>query len=62
MTTISYIRACGPSTLPAIANEIRIQATNGTRENCERLAILAVNHGIDAGWLEKYDDKSFCIA
>jgi len=31
-------------------------------DNCERLADAAIKHGLDRGWLENYDEESYCIA
>ena len=59
---IMYLRACGPATKSAIANEINAQVIGATKENCDDLADKAIAHGLDRGWLEKYDDESFCMA
>jgi hypothetical protein len=54
--TIEIVRACGPVGRDEIAREIRIQAQNGTRENCYQLADAAIAHGLSQGWLVRYDD------
>jgi len=59
---IMYVRACGPVTKAGIAREIRIQVQGATKDNCDALADKAIAHGLDRGWLEKYDEESFCIA
>lgn len=53
---IEIVRASGPVGREEIAREIRTQATNGTPENCYRLADAAISHGLNTGWLARYDD------
>ena len=59
---IMYVRACGPVTKAGIAHEISVQVSGATNDNCDDLAAKAIAHGLDRGWLEKYDEESFCIA
>jgi hypothetical protein len=59
---IRYVRACGPVSESEIANEIRIQVQGANRENCQRLAKSAVNHGASHGWISSYDEESYVIA
>ena len=59
---IMHVRACGPVTKAGIAHEIRAQVIGATNENCNELAEKAIAHGLDSGWLENYDEESFCIA
>jgi hypothetical protein len=59
---VMFIRACGPVTKASIANEIRVQVIGASKNNCGKLADQAIAHGLDRGWLEKYDEESFCIA
>ena len=59
---IYFVRACGPVTKAGIAHEILVQVTGATKANCDDLAGKAIAHGLDRGWLEKYDDESFCLA
>jgi hypothetical protein len=59
---IMFVRACGPVTKAEIAREIRIQVQGATKDNCDDMADKAITHGLDRGWLEKYDEESFCIA
>ena len=54
---IHFVRACGPVGREEIAREILEQATDGTMENCHRLADAAILHGISTGWLTRYDDE-----
>lgn len=58
---ILFVRACGPVTKESIAREIRIQ-TGASKDKSSDLADKAIAHGLDRGWLEKYDEESFCIA
>jgi|688.fasta_scaffold126019_9 hypothetical protein len=60
--TKMYITACGPSTLPSIAHEIFTQVNFATKENSVFLAEEAIANGMNNGWLEKYDEQSYCIA
>ena len=53
---IGIVRACGPVGRGEIAAEILAQATNGTASNCLWLADAAIRHGLETGWLERYDD------
>jgi len=57
---IEIVRACGPVGIETIAREIRVQATNGTSENCHALAQAAIEHGLSTGWLALYDDDPEC--
>lgn len=59
---INYVRACQPVSANGIAHEILTQVVEATKDNCKNLAAAAINHGLKTGWLEKYDDQSFCIA
>jgi hypothetical protein len=59
---ITSVRASGPLTKLEIASEILTHAANATRQNCEHLAELAIQHGKETGWIENYDDESFCMA
>ena len=61
-SAIYFVRACGPATKAAIAHEIRVQVSGATKDNCDDLADKAIAHGMDRGWLEKYDEDSFCLA
>lgn len=53
---MEIVRACGPVGHAEIAREIRVQADNGNAENCDRLADAAIQHGLESGWLARYDD------
>ena len=59
---IMFVRACGPVTKESIAQEILTQVSTATPGNFRGLADKAVEHGLSTGWLERYDDESFCIA
>jgi hypothetical protein len=59
---IMFVRACGPVTKAGIAHEIRVQVIGATEDNCEDLADKAIAHGLDRGWLEKYDEESYDMA
>ncbi len=61
---IQFVRACGPVTEESIANEIRNQVAGADKPGVDvkKLAKLAVQHGLDRGWLESYDEESFCMA
>ena len=59
---IQYVRACGPVTKAGLAHEIRTQVQGATKGKCNYLAVDAIQHGLQTGWLEKYDEESFCIA
>jgi hypothetical protein len=59
---IYFVRACGPVTKAGIAQEILYQVSGVTPENCNEFASDAIAHGLGAGWIEKYDDESYCLA
>ena len=54
---IEIVRACGPVGREEIAREIRVQADNGNQWNCHTLAEDAIRHGLETGWLARYDDE-----
>ena len=59
--TMDFVRACGPVTEAAIAAELRIQHN---KETAERDARNAITHGMQHGWMEKYDEEcdAYCMA
>jgi hypothetical protein len=57
--TMDFTRACGPVTEAQIAAELRRQHN---AETAERDARNAIDHGTQHGWLEAYDEESFCMA
>jgi hypothetical protein len=59
---ITAVRSSGPLTKLQIASEILTHAENATRSNCEKLAEAAINHGKESGWIESYDEESYCMA
>jgi hypothetical protein len=59
---IMFVRACGPVTKESIAQEILAQVIEANTGNFRGLADKAIEHGLSTGWLERYDEKSFCIA
>ncbi len=61
---IQFVRACGPVTETSIASEIRKQVAGANKPGVDvrKLAGMAIQHGLTRGWLERYDDNSFCIA
>jgi hypothetical protein len=59
---IRFVRACGPVTAAEIEGELLTQCQTATGANALTLADKAIAHGLAAGWLECYDEESFCIA
>ena len=57
--TMDFTRACGPVTEAQIVAELRRQHN---AETAERDARNAITHGEQHGWLERYDEQSFCMA
>jgi hypothetical protein len=59
---IQYVRACGPVTADQIAQELKTQSPAVNSDNAITMAFAAINHGFSTGWIEAYDEESFCIA
>jgi hypothetical protein len=57
---IMFVRSSGPVTRDQIAAEIRNQSVTAARHTA--LADRAIAHGLSRGWLEQYDDESYCMA
>lgn len=57
---MDIVRACGPVGRDSIAREIRMQADDVDAKNLVadsyRLADRAIRHGLETGWLARYDD------
>jgi hypothetical protein len=60
--TIQYVRACGPVTEEQIAHELKKQSSAVNSKNAIIIARNAIDHGLSTGWLNAYDEDSFCIA
>jgi hypothetical protein len=60
---IMYVRACGPVTSAEIQGELLRQCVEThTAADAKRQASNAIKHGLERGWLERYDNESFDIA
>lgn len=56
----NHVAAHGPCSRDSFEFAIRDQ-TNTREEDVAWMANEAIVHGISTGWLEQYDDQSFCV-
>ncbi len=60
--TIMYVRASGPVTSEEIQAELLAQCVGThTAADAKRQAGNAIKHGLERGWLERYDNESFAF-